>query len=125
MKNFRTLAQTKKDIETLQKQINQNKRYISLVENYKPKTFTQHVIHEYACEGNLVRTAENLNKLGHTIDGRTIESQDISTIIQSKPDHDDFLHKEVRRLYLKKIRSRWWVSPNKITHIKHQAPSVR
>lgn len=50
MKNFRTLAQTKKDIETLQKQINQKHRYISLIGNYTPKTFTQHVTQEYAYE---------------------------------------------------------------------------
>ena len=106
IKNFRTLAQSKKDIETLQKQIDQSQQYISLIENYNLQTFTQHVIHEYAYEGNLIRTAENLNSLGHRIDGRIIESQDISTVIQSKPVHDDFLHKEVRRLYLKKIRNR-------------------
>ena len=106
LKNFRTLAQTKKDIETLQKQINQSYRYISLIENYKPKTFKQHVIHEYAYEDNLIRTAENLNQLGHRIDGRKIEKQDISAIIQSWPDPDDLLHKEVRRLYLKKTRNR-------------------
>ena len=105
MKNFRTLAQTKKDIETLQKQIEENQHYISLIESYKPQTFVQHVIHKYAHEGNLIRTAENLNQLGHQIDGRKIEKQDISTIIQSRPDPDDLLHKEVRRLYLKKIRA--------------------
>ena len=106
MKSFRTLAQAKKDIETLQKQIEQTQQYIALIENYNPQTFTQHVINEYAHEGNLIRTEENLNQLGHKIDGRNIEKQDISAIIQSRPNPDDLLHKEVRRLYLKKIRSR-------------------
>ena len=105
MKNFRTLMQAKKDIETLQKQIEQTQQYIVLIENYNPQTFTQHVIHEYAHEGNLIRTAENLNQFGHQIDGRKIEKQDISAIIQSRPDPNDLLHKEVRRLYLKKIRN--------------------
>ena len=105
MKNFRTLAQAKKDIETLQKQIEQIKQYIALIENYNPQTFTQHVIHEYALDRNLKRTAENLNQLGLQIDGRSIESKDISAIIKSLPDPNDLLHKEVRRLYLKKVRS--------------------
>lgn len=105
MKNFRTLAQARKDMETLQKQLSQTQRYISLTENYTPETFTQHVIHQYAQEGNIVRTAENLNRLGLTLGGRKIEPQDISSIIHSLPDPDDLLHKEVRRLYMRKIRS--------------------
>ena len=106
IKNFRTLAQTRKDIETLQKQIEENQHYISLIENYKPQTLTQHVIHKYTHEGNLIRTTENLNRLGHRINGSRIESQDISAITQSQPDPDDILHKHIRRLYLRKIRSR-------------------
>jgi len=106
IKNFRTLAQAKKDIETLQKQIEQTEQYIPLIENYNPQTFTQYVINEYTHEGNVIRTAENLNQLGHRIDGRKIEKQNISAIIQSRPNPYDLLHKEVRRLYLKKIHSR-------------------
>ncbi len=105
MKNFRTLAQIKKDIQTLQKQVKLYQRYISLIENYKPQTFTQHVIHHYVQEGSTVRTAENLNRLGITIDGRSIGQKDVSSIIQSLPHPHDLLHKEVRRLFLKKIRS--------------------
>ena len=105
MKHFRTLAQTKKDLETLQNRIVQTEEYISLIENYTPQTFTQHVIHQYIHEGSMVRTAENLNRLGFTIDGRPIEKNDISSTIQSRPAPGDLLHKEVRRLYLKKIRT--------------------
>lgn len=105
MKNFRKLAQAKKDIETLQKQIEQIEQYIALIENYKPQTLTQRVIFEYAIDGNLIRTAEILNTLGLQIDGRSIESKDISAIIKSRPNPNDLLHKEVRRLYLKKIRN--------------------
>ena len=102
MKNFRTLVQAKKDIDTLQKQIEQIEQYIALIKNYKPQTFTQHVIHEYALDGNLKRTAEVLNTLGLQIDGRSIESKDISAIIKSRPDPNDLLHKEVRRLFSRK-----------------------
>ena len=105
MKHFRTLAQTKKDLETLQNRIVQIEQYISLIENYTPQTFTQHVIHQYIREGSMVRTAENLNRLGITIDGRSIKQKDVASTIQSRPAPDDLLHKEVRRLYLKKIRT--------------------
>ena len=104
IKNFRTLAQTKKDIETLQKQIKIHQQYISLIENYQPKNFTQHVIREYAHEGNIARTAEILNRRGYDIEGQVIEAVDISTVIKSKPAANDLLHKEVRRLYRKKTR---------------------
>ena len=105
MKYFRTLTPTKKDMETLQKRLSQTQRYISLIENYKAQTFTQHVIHQYIHEGSTVHTAENLNRPGFTIDERPIEKNDISSAIQSRPIPDDLLHKEGRRLYLKKIRT--------------------
>lgn len=98
MKNFRTLAQARKDMKVFQD-------YIELIEQYNPMNVTQHVIYQYVQEGSIVRTAENLNQLGLTLDGRSIESQDISSTLQSLPDPDDLLHKEVRRLYMKKIRN--------------------
>ena len=105
MKHFRTLAQTKKDMETLQTRLSQTQRYISLIENYTPQTFTQHVIHQYVHEGSTIRVAENLNLLGVTIDERSVEQKDVASTIQSRPAPGDLLHKEVRRLYLNKIRS--------------------
>lgn len=98
MKNFRTLAQARKDMQVFQD-------YIDLIEQYNPNNVTQHVIHQYVQEGSIVRTAEALNRLGLSLDGDKIEPQDVSSIIHSLPDPDDLLHKEVRRLYMKKIRS--------------------
>ena len=49
------------------------------------------------------RATEALNTLDLQIDGRSIESKDISSIIKSRPHPNDLLHKYVRRLYLKKI----------------------
>lgn len=106
MKNFRTLAQAKKDMQVFQD-------YITLIETYQPQTFPQHVIHEYVHEGNIIRTAENLNRRGYDMDGRLIEPEDISSIIKSKPDSNDLLHQEIRRLYLKKIRSNISSSPSR------------
>lgn len=78
--------------------------YISLIVTYEPYTF-KHVIQEYVREGNIVRTAETLNSHGYDIYGRIIESKDITSIIKSAPAANDLLHKEIRRLYLKKVKN--------------------
>ncbi len=95
MKNFRTLAQAKKDMQVFQD-------YIYLIEQYKPKNFVQRVIQEYAHQGNVARTALILNGQGFRIENRAIEPQDITQVIISTPDPADALHKEIRRLYIKK-----------------------
>ena len=98
MKNFRTLEQAKKDLQIYMD-------YVTLIEQYEPQNFVQHVIQEYAFQGNLVRTAEILNQRGLRIEDRAIEPQDVMKVITSTPDRTDALHKEIRRLYLKKTRS--------------------
>ena len=99
MKNFRTLEQAKKDLQIYLD-------YIYLIEQYEPQNFVQRVIQEYAYQGNVVRTAEVLNRRGFRIEDRAIEPQDITQVITSTPDRADPLHKEIRRLYLKKTNSR-------------------
>lgn len=97
MKNFRTLEQAKKDLAVIQE-------YVDLIENYQPKSLTQHVISVYSRCGNIARTASYLNEQGFRIDGRLIEPADVSEMIRSKPAKDDLLHKKVRELYLKRIK---------------------
>ena len=99
MKNFRTLDQAKKDMQVYLD-------YIHLIENYEPTNFTQHVIKAYALDGNITRTAEVLNQQGFQVQDRPLESQDIREAIISKPNQEDALHKEVRKLYLKRINSK-------------------
>ena len=99
MKNFRTLEQTKKDLQVYLD-------YINLIEQYEPTNFVQRVIKEYAHEGNIVRTADILNQHGFRIENRTIEPQDITQVIISTPATDDALHTEIRRLYLKKSNTK-------------------
>lgn len=99
MKNFRTLEQAKQDLQIYMD-------YIMLIEQYEPQNFVQRVIQEYAFQGNLVNTAEILNRSGFRIEDRPIEPQDIKQVIISKPDPADALHKEIRRLYLKKTKPR-------------------
>ena len=98
MKNFRTLEQAKKDLQVYMD-------YIYLIEQYEPKNFVQRVIQEYAYQGNVVRTAETLNRRGFRIEDRIIEPQYITQAITSRPDRADSLHKEIRRLYLKKTKN--------------------
>ena len=74
MKNFRTLEQTKKDVQVYLD-------YINLIEEYKPTNFVQRVIKEYANEGNIVRTADILNRSGFRIENRAIEPQDITQVV--------------------------------------------
>lgn len=76
--------------------------YINLIEQYEPTNFVQRVIKEYVHEGNIIRTADILNRHGFCIENRAIEPQDITQVIISTPDRDDALHKEFRHLYLKK-----------------------
>lgn len=94
MKNFHTLAQAKKDMQVYLD-------CIYLIEQYDPQDFVQHVIKEYALEGNLIRTAAILNH-NFQIENRAIEPHDITQAILSKPAPNDTLHKEIRRLYMKK-----------------------
>lgn len=97
MKTFRTLAQAKNDLQEIQE-------YIQLIENYHPKDLRQYVIYTYARIGNIAKTAEALNNIGYSIDDFSIESEDITRIITSKPPKDDLLHKQIKNLYLKKTR---------------------
>lgn len=99
MKNFRTLDQTKKDLQVYLD-------YINLIEKYEPQGFVQHVIQEYVRDGNLIRTAEILNCGGFHIEGRAIEPEDVKQAILSTPAPNDALHKEIRRLYFRKTNSK-------------------
>ena len=60
------------------------------------------MIKEHALEGNIIRTPDILNRIGFRIEDRAIELQYITQFIINTPAHDDALHKEIRRLYLKK-----------------------
>lgn len=93
MKTFRTLEQSKRDLQEIQE-------YVELIEEYRPENFVQVVIHAYVIHGSIAKTAQVLNNQGHNI-----EQEGVSTIIKSPPTKDDLLHKKVKSLYLKKTRS--------------------
>ncbi|MEK3995934.1 hypothetical protein MKY29_14355 [Psychrobacillus sp. FSL K6-2365] len=93
MKTFKTLEQAKKDLLELQ-------YYVRLIEEYQPKNFTQEVIKIYAIHGSIAKTTATLSNQGHLI-----EQKEVSNIIKSTPANDDFLHKKIKSLYLKKTRS--------------------
>lgn len=93
MKSFRTLEQSKKDLQEI-------KEYVELIENYRPINFIQVVIHTYVIHGSIAKTAQVLNDQGNSL-----EQEEVSAIIKSTPTKDDLLHKKVKSLYLKKTRS--------------------
>ena len=98
MKTVRTLDQAKRDLQVIQD-------YVKLIEEYQPKNFVQQVVHTYILNGSIVKTAFLLNNQGYTVEQRAIKPNDVSAIIRSTPAKDDFLHKKIKSLYLKKIRS--------------------
>lgn len=93
VKSFRTLEQAKKDLQELQ-------NYVSLIEEYQPKNFIQEVIRSYTIHGSIAKAAATLSNQGHLI-----EQEEVSNIIKSTPANDDFLHKKIKSLYLKKTRT--------------------
>ncbi|MER2078069.1 hypothetical protein [Psychrobacillus psychrotolerans] len=98
MKTFRTLEQSRKDLQEIQE-------YVDLIEKYQPKNLVQLVIHAYVIYGSIAKTASVLNAQGYAI-----EHGEISSIIKNTPDKEDLLHKKVKSLYLKKTRSNRRVS---------------
>lgn len=93
MKTFRTLEKAKKDLEEIQ-------YYVSLIEEYQPNNSIQEVIKIYAIHGSIAKVAAILSNQGHPI-----EQEEVSNIIKSTPDKDDFLLKKIKSLYLKKTRT--------------------
>ena len=86
----------KKEIEKLQ-------HFVNLAETYQPITIEQMAIHQYAYLGSVKKVAEKLNDLGCNMDGRKIESSDISNIIKRRPK--DELHSFLKKSYTVKVKS--------------------
>ncbi|MFD1708923.1 hypothetical protein ACFSCZ_19860 [Siminovitchia sediminis] len=97
LKNFRTLAQAKKDRDILQE-------YVNLIEHYQPKTFEQYVVFEYALQGSIEKTALNLNQRGNFFEIKPITADIVKQALTSTPNKGDDLHKWIRSLYLKRTR---------------------
>lgn len=98
MKTFRTYEQAKKDLQVIH-------NYVKLIEEYQQTNFLQTVIYTYALLGNIVKTAEELNKMGYRISNKEIKASDVTDIIKSKPAKNDELHDTIRSLYFKKTRA--------------------
>lgn len=73
--------------------------YIDIVENYKPHSLETAIIHEYAIQGNVVVAAEKLNEKGYRINGKTVKSGDISSVLMMSPIDD--LHRIVSNQFRK------------------------
>lgn len=76
-----------------------------MTESYFTDSFEKHVIREYAITGSIKAVTDKMNKLGFKIDERTVESSDVTAVINSNPSkNDDDLHRIVRKFYRRKIK---------------------
>lgn len=63
------------------------------------------MIKEYANTGSIKKVTDKMNKSGFKIGERSIESSDVTAIINSHPSkNDDELHRIVRKFYRRKIK---------------------
>jgi len=72
------LEQARQTIEKLQ-------HFVELTEGYVADTFETKCIKEYAIHGNVSTVAKIMNDLGYKIGNRKVDSNDVSTVIKSKP----------------------------------------
>lgn len=76
--------------------------YIDLVETYETDTIDKLIVKEYALTNSMVEVVRELNRRGHTIDGRSIVSSDVQAVINKKTK--DELQRMLRSGYLLKTR---------------------
>ncbi|SDF04417.1 hypothetical protein SAMN04488542_10551 [Fontibacillus panacisegetis] len=73
--------------------------YVDMIETYKPYSLETAIIHEYAIHGNVAVAAEKLNEKGYRINGKTVKSGDISSVLMMSPI--DELHRIVSNQFRK------------------------
>ena len=100
----------KAEIEKLQ-------HFVDLAESYEPITLEEMAIHQYAYLGSVKKVAEKLNGLGCNIEGRKVESSDISSIIKRRPK--DELHSFIKKSYTVKANSTYAKFNGVVTRILH------
>jgi len=95
-----------------QKRIAEYQEYIQLYNDYQPSTLKQHTIKLYAELEHVSKVADDLNSRGFRVPGKKegskvkIISNDVTDLIDSKPDANDKLHFIVRK-YLNKNRGKF------------------
>lgn len=95
MRNFRTLSQAQKDRDELQ-------NYINLIELYRPTEPKHHAVFQYALKGGLDKASSALNELGIDNDGFPFTPESTKELLLVTPSKGDDLHKQVRKLFLKR-----------------------
>ncbi|MEK3856577.1 hypothetical protein [Cytobacillus sp. FSL H8-0458] len=98
MQAFLNLERARQEISKKEKEIEDLKSFIDLVENYEADTIEKLIIKEYALVGNVAKVATKLNEEGHRLEGgKKYIPNDITAIIQSKDTIDD-LHSIVKKV---------------------------
>lgn len=77
--------------------------YIDLVESYETDTIEKLIVKEYALTNSMVEVVRELNRRGHSIDGRSIVGSDVQAVINKKTK--DELQRMLRTGYLLRIRN--------------------
>ncbi|MNN62506.1 hypothetical protein D3C81_1778140 [compost metagenome] len=68
-----------------------------MIDAYSPTTLEQKIIHLYAIEGSVTIVANKINEEGHKVGSRKYTSNDVSSLIMSKPE--DELHEIAQRAF--------------------------
>ncbi|ANY69745.1 hypothetical protein BBD42_27065 [Paenibacillus sp. BIHB 4019] len=91
------LERRKEYIELLRTEIEEQEKIIKLIETYKPMSFEQEVLLNYAILGTVQSVANKLNADGHRLGERKYIHTDISAIIMQKPANE--FHSMVKKAF--------------------------
>ncbi|MCC2430682.1 hypothetical protein LKL81_26075 [Bacillus paranthracis] len=98
-------------ISEVRKRIKEYQEYLQLHNEYKPNDMKEHAIKLYAELQNVGKVATHLNEMGFRLEGKKegnqvkLTSNDVTALIDTKPDPNDKLHFIVRKA-LNKNRSK-------------------
>lgn len=84
-------------IEDAKKQIAFLQNYIKMIEDYQADTFEQEVMLLYVQEESVTKVVDELNRRGHRIGKRKLNTVDISDLIRAKPQ--DEMHELARKIF--------------------------
>lgn len=94
-KKLITYDKAKSEIERLQ-------AYVEMIEEYQINNLEDWVIYNYAITNSMKKVVEKVAGENVIIDGRPIESTDVSEILKSKPKTE--LHRILRLGYRQRIK---------------------
>ncbi len=101
-------------ISEAKKRIKEYQEYLQLHNEYKPNDMKGYAIKLYAELQNVGKIANKLNEMGFRIEGKKggnqvkLTSNDVTALIDTKPDSNDKLHFIVRKTLNKNRNKQRW-----------------